>query len=247
MEKSYKDIREDARDYREGNDCTVVAVSVVCGMEYAEAHSLLKAAGRRKGKGLHEKYYHSVIRDQGHTIDRITINGWNRNKIQHRQLISKTVRTVERELAQYYGGQIVMIKVRGHVLVWNGTEIVDWSAGRMHRIQVAYIVYKDTPPTAKRVPVPKRKSLNRKGWTVAAVEAMCPSQGFPEWTTFKSIPEAYRAFGISKKGRQLVRRHVKYHGHATFSSYIDGGYGPEDETARVCIRLINQDERQSLK
>jgi len=232
MDKSYKQIREDARDYREGNDCTVVAVSVACGIEYAEAHSLLKAAGRRKGKGLHEQYYHKVIRDLGFTIDRINLR-------------SKTVRTVEQELAHHHGHQIVMIRVRGHVLVWNGKEIVDWSAGRMHRIVEAYIIYKDTPPVASPVPVPERKSLNRKGWTVAAVEAICPSQGFPDWETYTSIPAVYRAFGLSKKGRQLVRRHVKYHGFANFAGYIEGS--DDWDYANVSIRLLDQSQRKCLK
>jgi len=215
METTYSRIRSSNRDKK---DCTVVMVSVVCGIPYQEAFDLLEAEGRITGKGCGAAIYDKVIREQGFELERLT-NSRGHRPIREgiRPLQSKTVRTIERELARYWGGQKVYVNVKAHILAWDGTECVDWSVGRQHRVISAYLVYKgDLPSSGTCVPEPERQSLNRVGQTRTGVTAHLV--GEPP-VDYSSVAAAYRALGLSLKGHQKVRRYVKYHGKATFWAY----------------------------
>lgn len=211
----YHSIRGNAE--KDNNDCTVIAVAVTTGISYEEAQTGLGILGRRRNHGCNSQIYHSLIRQIGFNIDRIRV-------------ASKTVRTVERELAEKWGGCKVLINVRGHVLAWDGAKVVDWSAGRGHRIRDCYLIYKgDTQPVGKSVPQPVQKDLNRGGWTTTAVEVRCIDLGMHNWKCYKSLPAAYKANGWRPQGRQAARKWLKRYGAHDFPVY------PEDRWSGVWV------------
>jgi hypothetical protein len=135
-------------------------------------------------------------------------------------LESKTVRTIERELAANFGGCKVMILVRGHALAWNGVEIADWSAGHNHRIKSADLVHPigQLPEIGKSVPIPERKPLNKtpQKRTPVRIRWANPER---EWYSFPSVPAAYRGMNLDLRGAQAVRKNVKRCGSWVFWAY----------------------------
>jgi len=215
MESTYSKICGSGRDKK---DCTVVMVSVVCDIPYEEAFNLLKAAGRITGRGCGAIIYDKVIREKGFKLERLTnCRGHRPVREGIRPLESKTVRTIERELARYWGGQKVYINVQAHILAWDGTECVDWSVGRQHRVISAFLVYKgDLPASGISVPEPERRSLNRVGQKRTGVIAHREDE---EPVHYRSVAAAYRGMGLDLKGHQKVRRYVKYYGEVTCYAY----------------------------
>jgi len=98
--------------HKEGNDCTVKAVSVVTNTPYIKAHALLKAKGRINNKGsFHSK---TVIRELGFDVERI------------HAFPAKTIATLE----QYCDPKKRYIaEVRGHILAVVNGKIEDWTRG----------------------------------------------------------------------------------------------------------------------
>ena len=229
MDKSYKEIvaASKRKDFNEDNDCTVISMSVVCGMPYAEAHAILAKAGRKPRKGFSRFKVHNEIRQLGFTITEIPsakVESWQVPSFIH-QFESKTVRTLERELAQHYGGCKILIYVAGHVAGWNGKEIVDWSAGRQQRIQSMYLVYKDEMPLlGKSVPVPERKPLKKTGCKRSAVRARCPELGIYEFVEYRSVKAAYEAMGLDLQYHQRNRLQLKHFGKLRFTASVANDY-----------------------
>jgi len=219
MEKSYSDIRQDADAHRETNDCTVVAVSVACGIEYAEAHALLAAAGRKRGKGFSDWKYLPLIEQQGNAINRIRPSATAMPPAplsQLPELKAKTVRTVEKELAANYSGLRVLIRTSGHVLAWNGKEIVDWTAGRNHRIIAAYVIFPaGTMPKPSAPVAPKERKALRRSSDQNARHGCLVYFGDNLIGSYKSVAAAYKDNGWSLRGHQRVRRLMKLYGEAT--------------------------------
>jgi len=205
----------------EANDCAVIAVSLSTGIPYDEAHALLKAAGRKNRKGISPILYMSAIRQLGFTVTPI-------------KLQSKTVRTIERELAKYWGGVKILVGIRRHVLTWDGNEIADWTAGRNHRIRDVYVIHKGDVPVGRSVPVPERKAMLKTSRPRSPVAIRIGPGG--EFTEHSSVAAAYKATGLNLSGHQRIRRAVKAHGEWTFWAYRDNSYSSE----LVTIRLIKE-------
>lgn len=235
--KSYDEIRDEATAIKDGRDCTVVMVAAVCDIPYPEAHRRMKEAGRVDGQGAGSGVYDKVIRDLGFNIQRISNNPrFSRNYVPEgiRPVKAKTVRTIERELARYWGGVKVYINVPGHILAWNGKEIVDWSAGRLHRVRSVHMVYKgDMPSSGVPVKEPERHDLRSTYRPASAVLVTCEDMDVYD-RPFKSMPAAYKALGFSKKGRQQARKCVKYYGEQTFWVWST----VEQQNMRVTMKLI---------
>lgn len=233
--EAYRKIREANHDK---NDCTVVMVSVVCDIPYDEAFSRLKAEGRRNGKGCPASMYDKVIRDLGFNIEPLTSRqkGIYHSKVRDgiRPLAAKTVRTIERELARYWGHCKVYINVPGHILAWDGTECVDWTAGRQQRVRSAFLIYKgDLPSGGAQVAEPTRQSLNRIGHKRTGVMA---NKLGNEPRYYRSVAAAYKGMGLNLKGHQKIRQLVKLHGKWVFYAYRER-YHPGDPWDRDHITI----------
>lgn len=207
------------------NDCTVIATAIVCGIAYSKAQSLLADAGRIKGRGCLPSIYQKVIRDQGFSIQDI-----------HPQFKAKTIRTLERELAESWGGCKVLIGIRRHVLAWDGAKIQDWTGGRIHRIRDIFLIcpFNDVPELGRSVPVPKRHKLNRTPQKRSAVMANILGN---EPQRYQSVAAAYTGMGLDLRGHQKIRRLVKYHGEWVFSAWRQNSDRVWN-SVHVTIRLV---------
>lgn len=108
---------------KEDNDCGIRALAVACCVTYEKAYWALKEAGRRDGHVCRMTQVIDAANNLRHLMVRITCT-------------SKTLRTVERELAKTYGGFIVTT-VDHAVGVWNG-ELIDHARGSLRRLDGIY-------------------------------------------------------------------------------------------------------------
>ena len=134
----YSSLLEEARLYQDRNCCTVIALAVVTDNNFATAARVMQGQGRRRNCGARAHQYLAALTVLGHHAYDVT------SRIQ-----AKTVRSIGPELAQRFPGIRFMIRVRGHLLAFDGWKIQDWSANRMKRIiQVwAISVRDDCDPT----------------------------------------------------------------------------------------------------
>ena len=140
--------------HHETNDCTVRTLTAVTGLPYDVCHAQLKKQGRKNRKGCH--WYiegPKAAKALGFTMTRLARNEFR----------AKTMITAERDSSISSGNYAVL--VQGHVAGLVDGQLIDWSAGRRHRIQAVYAVTKDANAPAP-APTPKaRKRTMPKGST----------------------------------------------------------------------------------
>ena len=118
----------------ERNDCTVKATALVTGWNYRDAHRFVKELGRRDRCGFHT----SII---ANALER---NGWGITS----KYVSKpnggqyTMTTIGRVLPK---GRY-MVQVDGHVAALVDGEVLDWTAGRRHRVIKTWKIEGNNPP-----------------------------------------------------------------------------------------------------
>jgi len=199
----YDEHKKASDEMGETNDCSVKALAVICDLTYEVAHAAMAAIGRSFRKGQRPE---KAIEAQGWELWRLM------------SIKSKTIRTLERELAASYGGLKVLIycsKGR-HVLAWDGKMIADWSGGRQQRVCLnrVYLCYTDPEDIRKigpgnSVPVPQRKELRgRKGHTRTAVSISCQELDIYD-REYSSVAAAYKGLGFHLRGHQKLRRILK--------------------------------------
>ncbi len=108
---------------KEENDCGVRALAVACNVPYDRAHWSLQEAGRLAGQSC----CMPQILDAANRL---------RYAMVATDCKSKTLRTVERELADTHGGFIVTTTDHA-VGVWNG-QLIDHARGRLWRLDGVY-------------------------------------------------------------------------------------------------------------
>lgn len=127
MSKLRETISALSNDHNEENDCTVRALAVALDGDYSRAHEACRVQGRKRGKGFNIRYWRKAFLECGFELDEVTAN-----------FDGKTIRIVERELRERSDKRKYLLNVRSHVCAWDGNEIVDWAAGRYHRILNVY-------------------------------------------------------------------------------------------------------------
>ena len=123
---NYDDLRRASKTMNENNDCGPKAIAAVCGIPYEESHELFKKAGRKHGGSSTLGMLKTVLVELG-------------RKCVKQSFEAKTVRTLERELPDF--GRY-LIFTDGHVLAALNGKIIDWTSGRLHRVQAVYEVFK---------------------------------------------------------------------------------------------------------
>lgn len=221
MERSYREVTSESRGFNETNDCTVVAVAIVTGKTYPEAHKAMADAGRKRGRGAHCWQYEQALNALGFTWTEL-FSKWNRNSTyaKFNQLKSRTIRTVERELADNWGGVPCLIKVSGHLLAWNGSKIEDYTQASTRRVQEVWAIHPTGTklPKGKKVAQPEQRKLYRPPMTRSAVLITCDELNI-EQLQFRSVKAAYDFLGLDLKGHQSIRREMKLYGKAYFDAY----------------------------
>ena len=134
---------ENAKAHGETNDCTVRALTASTGLPYDICHAQLKRQGRKNRKGCHWFV-------EGPKAAKAL--GFTMRKMDPNEYRAKTMITAERDRA-FRDGHFAIL-VRGHVAGLVDGSVIDWSAGRRHRIQAAYQITKDANAPAV-VPTPK--------------------------------------------------------------------------------------------
>jgi len=109
--------------HAENNDCAVKALAIVTGADYATAHAALAAAGRKRGKGTTQPQQIAALKRLG--FRRVAA-----------PYTSKTVKTLAREMRCVPG--VYTAHVRSHVLAIKDGAVLDWTAGRQHRMKALY-------------------------------------------------------------------------------------------------------------
>lgn len=134
-----------ATAHGETNDCTVRALTASTGLDYDVCHAQLKKQGRKNRKGVHW-----IV--EGPKAAKAL--GFTMRQMDRSEYRAKTMITAERDRAFRSGNFAVL--VRGHVAALVDGKVIDWSAGRRHRIQAVYEVTRNAPaPTPKAPKIPK--------------------------------------------------------------------------------------------
>lgn len=144
----YAAVRLDSSLHGEHNDCSVVAISLACGVPYKEAHAMLASLGRKKKRG--------TLRD--HTIEAVGLLGFKLRPwtfMEHHQMIAsypsphrKNCKYITSHHLQRFPkawekakGTMLLFSSR-HVLCARGGEVLDWSVNAPLRINTIYDVTK---------------------------------------------------------------------------------------------------------
>ena len=193
--EKFSALQEASRELNETNDCAVKAVALVTGASYIEAHAALKSIGRKNRQGTFFDDTKTALKMLG----KQHFNATNQFK-------SRTVRTLERELAKYKG--TFLIRVRRHVLACVDGKIIDWTAGRQFRVKEVYVVkergdntfwkkedHRIAPTRTKSTPIPRgRKVVSVK----AAMFVRNERTGeVKEFASYKDMSVWAKSIGVS--------------------------------------------------
>lgn len=132
-------VRSASKDMGEYRDCTVRALTIATGREYADCHAAMKAQGRKNRRG--SSVYAMVAASKA--------LGYHMTALAPRTVRAKTMRTIERDSAVSSGNFIVAMA--GHVGAVQDGKVIDHTEGRLNRIQKVYSI---TPIAGFVAPLP---------------------------------------------------------------------------------------------
>lgn len=128
MYQSYNEMRRIAEKYyNDFNYCTVIALAVCCNVGIGKAYHTMKRAGRKHKHGARFGMIYDGVKALGYKTEAVD------------NVYNKQVKSLSKLLPNkgHY-----MVHIRGHILAVRDGEVLDWSAGRSHRIIAAYKIYK---------------------------------------------------------------------------------------------------------
>jgi len=141
--QAFETLKNESRKYGETNDCGVIALAACCRVDYSTAHGALRREGRKFGKGTYMSAFHRAANALGYKTDdgqfRNFAGGTRLSSIVRRKGSGLTVSTAPKWLPRR--GVFVLVTAR-HVLTMVNGNVIDWSAGRKHRITNIYEVTK---------------------------------------------------------------------------------------------------------
>lgn len=129
----------------ESRDCTVVAISIVTGKTYEEAHAAMKAAGRKDGGS---GYYHqevAALKALGFQLKRVEVKDIIATYPAPHCRALKNVTTYHAhrfpEAWAPYREKRLLLWVSGHVAAMKDGVVHDWSSNRALRVyKIAEVV-----------------------------------------------------------------------------------------------------------
>jgi len=131
MPRSYEQLKKESKAAGERLDCTVKAVAIAAYLPYTYAAALLEKFGRKYRDGFSVA---GVKKAMGF-IDRPLVRVTD-------QFDAKTFRTLERQLPKR---GIFIITSSSHMACARAGTIIDWTSGRLHRIEHVYRVTRRKP------------------------------------------------------------------------------------------------------
>lgn len=123
---SFQLLKAESRARGEKNDCSVIALAASCDLSYKDAHEIFRKLGRKTGRGMTTSEILSAVTIAGKTHQNVT-EIFKRN-------YGNTVAKIENAgLKETY-----LVTTAGHVLTMKDGKALDWTSGRMHRVQSVY-------------------------------------------------------------------------------------------------------------
>jgi len=127
----------------EKKDCSVVAVSVVCGVSYDIVHATLSKLGRKDGHGVSTYAICEACRQLGFKVTRVAQQEFiQRYPSSHQILKSVTTHHPERFKAAFANEVPLLMFVNRHVSAFREGKLHDWAVGRALRCESIYRVTK---------------------------------------------------------------------------------------------------------
>ena len=139
---SYDEIRSEGLKH-ESNDCSVIALTKVCGVEYAVAHKILADLGRRERKGVRTRDILTAANNLGFLCKEVLAHEFiDRYPVAHQVLRSVTTHHPKRFNKIWADGASYLLFSRHHVCaVINGVNH-DWARKRCLRVTQIFRVRK---------------------------------------------------------------------------------------------------------
>jgi hypothetical protein len=139
----YKMLCERSNELRENNDCTVVALAAVTGVDYAVAREALAAEGRRPGKGSFRHQQESALKKLGFKMRCQDYRHFiARYPGAHRNLRSVTTHHPDRFNKVWADGNNYWLYTTRHVSACVNGVLHDWARGRAKRVKFVYLIEK---------------------------------------------------------------------------------------------------------
>jgi hypothetical protein len=129
MKKKYSELYQkmsQASDVmQETKDCSVIAIAIVAGLTYTDAHSLLEQVGRKPRSTTRSKQINQALKLLNIETESVTE--------QYRDTLgAKTIRTLGRVMADHKG--VYLAYTYDHIMAIKDGIIHDWLDGHLHRI-----------------------------------------------------------------------------------------------------------------
>lgn len=132
---SYQSVRMDSSSYGEHNDCTVVAVALLAGVTYAEAHKAMRDEGRKNGKGAYCYQYIKALESFGKKVTAIPQNSIiSTFPSPHCNLRSLTTHHPRRFPKVWPKQKKYLVQTKRHALAIINGETMDWSINKSLRV-----------------------------------------------------------------------------------------------------------------
>lgn len=148
LSEDFRSLSIEADKIGERNDCSVKAISIACGVPYAEVHALLKKFGRKEGKGTPLIASDRAIKELG-----FKIREWSFMERQemiksypspHNGLHSITTHHLRRFPQAWAGCHPNMIWITSqHMLAVKDGVVRDWSINRALRVTRIWEIEKE--------------------------------------------------------------------------------------------------------
>jgi hypothetical protein len=149
MDTEYLNVRCDSRSMNETNDCTVVAISIVCGVSYEVAHNALKTHGRKDRQGAYRGTQLRAIESLGFHVASVYRHHIKEGIIAkypapHNTLQSATTHHPER-FKKIWGAleSNLLLFTKRHVSAYKDGVVKDWAKGKAKRVEEIWVVRKD--------------------------------------------------------------------------------------------------------
>lgn len=149
MSNVYNAISKSSNKFNERNDCTVKAVSIVCGKTYNDSHTACAKLGRTHGKGMKSGVVLQVIESLKYTCTPITLT---------RKYTVRTITQICNKDKKY------VAFVNGHILAITDKNVDDWTAGRKHVIESLYEITSGTKKLTKFQKARQLSKSNKPSW-----------------------------------------------------------------------------------
>ena len=128
----------------EQRDCAVIAITVVTGCSYSEAHAVLAAQGRRSGRGTFTVQTIKALEAMGYTVRR-----WTSKEVADmlqsypkKGIAGITTHHPRRFPKQWAGKPPLLFSQNNHISGFRDGELHDWAVNRSKQVLAVYEVTK---------------------------------------------------------------------------------------------------------